>query len=42
MSDDVEECARVIERALEAMDPPIEIYTGILRLIAEFTEKTLS
>lgn len=32
-----DECARVIEKALETMDPPIELHAGILRLIAEFT-----
>lgn len=35
-----DECARAIEAALEAMDPPIgdNIHAGILRLIAEFAE----
>lgn len=33
---DVDERARAIERALEAMHPPIEVYDGILLLIAEF------
>lgn len=33
---DADECARAIERALEAMDPPIEGYAGILQLIAVF------
>lgn len=41
-SDDVpgstDECVRTIEAALEAMSPPIEVYDGILRLIAEFAE----
>lgn len=32
---DVDQCARAIEKALEAMDPPIEVYAGIVRLIAE-------
>lgn len=30
---DVDECARAIESALEAMDPPIEVFSGILTLI---------
>lgn len=34
----VEECAYAIEMALEAMDPPIEVFRGILRLIAEFAK----
>lgn len=32
---DADECSRAIEAALEAMDPPIEVYGGIVRLIAE-------
>lgn len=30
-----DDCAQAIERAL-AMDPPIEVFAGILRLIAAF------
>lgn len=33
-----EECAQAIEEALEAMDPPLEVFGGILELIAEFTK----
>lgn len=29
---------RAIEAALDAMDPTLEVFTGILRLIAEFAE----
>lgn len=32
---DADECARALEDALEAMDPPIDVHEGILRLIAE-------
>lgn len=34
----IQDCARAIEAALEAMDPPIgdDIHTGVLQLIAEF------
>lgn len=34
----VDECARAIEGALVAMNPPIEVYGGILRLIAQFAQ----
>lgn len=34
---DADNYAWAIERATEAMDPPIEVYTGILKLIAAFT-----
>lgn len=34
---DAYECARAIECALEQMDPPIEVFIGILKLIAEFS-----
>lgn len=30
-----EECAQAIESALIAMDPPLEVFDGIVRLIAE-------
>lgn len=30
------ECAQAIESALTTMDPPLEVYEGIVRLIAEF------
>lgn len=30
-----DECAQAIETALAAMDPPIEVYEGIIKLIAE-------
>lgn len=33
-----DECAKAIEEALEAMDPPLEVFEGILRLIAEFAQ----
>lgn len=39
MSDVIREvaaCAQAIERALERMDPAIEVYEGILMLIGEF------
>lgn len=32
----IDEYAKVLENALEAMDPPLDIHCGILRLIAEF------
>lgn len=35
---DVDECSRAIEAALAAMDPPMEAYEGILKLIAEFAQ----
>lgn len=31
-----DECATAIERATRAMDPPLEVYEGILQLIAVF------
>lgn len=31
-----DECARAIDAALEAMDPPIDVFEGILKLIAKF------
>lgn len=33
---DADECARAIQRALAAMDPPIDVYEGIVKLIADF------
>lgn len=33
-----DECARAIERALAAMDPPLEVFGGVLTLIAEFAQ----
>lgn len=29
-----DECTQALERALEAMDPPLDVHAGILRLIA--------
>lgn len=31
-----DECTKAIERALAAMDPPLDVYEGIVKLIAEF------
>lgn len=31
-----DECAKALERALAAMNPPLDIYEGILQLIAAF------
>lgn len=40
MSDNVpnnaDECAKAINRALEAMEPPLDVYEGIVHLIAAF------
>lgn len=33
---DANGCARAIEAALEAMDPPLEVFEGIVKLIANF------
>lgn len=33
-----DECARYIEAALEALDPPLDVFGGILILIAEFAQ----
>lgn len=33
---DVDECVKALEVAVEAMDPPLDVFGGILRLIAEF------
>lgn len=33
---DADECVKALEKALEAMHPPIDVYEGILCLIAEF------
>lgn len=30
-----DECVKALERALEAMNPPLEVFGGILKLIAE-------
>lgn len=38
VTQDVDECARLIEEALASMDPPIDVYSGILKLIAEFAQ----
>lgn len=35
-SRDAEECTRALERALAAMKPPLDVYEGILQLIAKF------
>lgn len=32
-----DECVDALSRALEAMEPPLDVYEGILRTIAEFT-----
>lgn len=32
----IDQCARAIEEALEAMNPPLAVHGGILRLIAEY------
>lgn len=32
----VDECARALEQALEAMKPPLDVFAGILRLIGGF------
>lgn len=31
-----DDCVRALERALESMQPPVEVFAGILRLIAEY------
>lgn len=36
--DNIGECARAIESALVAMDPPLEVFGGVLKLIAEFAQ----
>lgn len=33
---DADECARFLEEALEALDPPIEVHRGILRVISDY------
>lgn len=33
-----EECVGAMESALDAMDPPIDVYECVLKLIAEFVE----
>lgn len=33
---DADECTRALEIALTAMKPPLDVYEGILRLIAAF------
>lgn len=35
-----DESVEAIEASLEAMDPPIDVYEGILKLIAEFAQLT--
>ena len=34
----VDECARALEDALAAMDPPIDVYEGILKFIGELAQ----
>lgn len=31
-----DDCARALEMAIQVMDPPLEVYNGILRRIADF------
>lgn len=33
-----DECARAIDSALATMDPPLEVFGGVVRLIAEFAQ----
>lgn len=33
-----EECAQAIESALAAMNPPLEVFGGVVKLIAEFAQ----
>lgn len=35
---DSDECARAIDAALQAMNPPIEVHEGILTLIAKYAK----
>lgn len=38
ITNDVDECAAVMERVLEEAYPSLEIFAGIIRLIAEFSK----
>lgn len=33
---DADECAKAIERALAAMEPPLEVYEGMVKIIVAF------
>lgn len=35
---DADVCAQVIESALAVMDPPLEVFEGVLKLIAEYAQ----